>query len=447
MPLAADLHQILVCPTNRKPLRLHDQSLISSDEASVYPIINGVPWLLPNPRNSLVDWGAKLNHFNQVLLSEIKSLEKELKHAHGATQTRLALLLNGKRSFIRRVSELLFPVVGAQASTQAAYDALRDKAPHLQNLLSYEANLYRDWVWGEEENTLAADIINARLGDVVCGKIAVLGAGAGRLALDIYQHRQPDMLVATDINPLLVMAAEYLLSGESLNFYEFPLQPRKTEFAAVEHTIKGQAKPENFYFVFSDASKPCFKSGIFDVVVTPWLIDIQPFELGRFLKHLNQYLPEGGTWINFGSLVFNQRRDALCYSIEEVKDIAKKQGFEIGDIRESEIPYLKSPYNAGYRIERVWSWSAKKIADIKAPNSPQVLPNWILDDKQPVPTANYFQQFSHTHRIYAQLAAEIDGKTSLSKITKKFSRQNKMDEEEASQLVKNFFIDLYQQNT
>ncbi len=446
MTIAPNLLELLACPSTGCDLQMGDGCLVSADGAQQYPLINNVPWLLPNPHNSLVDWGTKLNHFNQILLSEIKGLEQSLKHASGPTEERLQRLLNGKQTFLRRVSELMMPVVKAPAATKKAYDALRDRAPTTQNLLSYEANLYRDWVWGEEENNLTANIVSQHLSSDEVKKLLVVGAGAGRLAIDLHQAWDSDITVATDINPLLVMAAEYLLSGEDLPFVEFPLQPRKSEFAAVEHLIQGERKPDNFHFVFSDATKPSFKPGSFDTVVTPWFVDIQPLEFGRFLRQLNQCVPIGGRWINFGSLVFNQKRDALCYSIEEVQAIALQQGFEISDVAEHEIPYLKSPYNAGYRMERVWSWSAKKIADVKALQSPQVLPAWILDSAQPIPSAQYFQQFSFTNRVYSQLAAEVDGKTSIVKIAKKFSRQNKMDEAEGLHLVSEFFADLHRQN-
>lgn len=446
MTIAPNLLELLACPSTGSDLKMGDGCLVSADGSQQYPLINNVPWLLPNPHNSLVDWGTKLNHFNQVLLSEIKGLEQSLKHASGPTEERLQRLFNGKQAFLRRVSELMMPVIKAPAATKKAYDALRDRAPTTQNLLSYEANLYRDWVWGEEENNLTANIVSQHLCSDDVQKLLVVGAGAGRLAIDLHQAWDADITVATDINPLLVMAAEYLLSGENLPFVEFPLQPRKSEFAAVEHLIQGERKPDNFHFVFSDATKPSFKPGAFDTVVTPWFVDIQPLEFGRFLRQLNQTIPVGGKWVNFGSLVFNQNRDALCYSIEEVQAIALQQGFEISDVAEHEIPYLKSPYNAGYRMERVWSWSAKKIADVKALQSPQVLPAWILDSAQPIPRAQYFQQFSFTNRIYSQLAAEVDGKTSIVKIAKKFSRQNKMDEAEGLHLVSEFFADLHRQN-
>lgn len=446
MSINQSLLDLLACPATGGALLWRDGCLVSEDGANEYPLINNVPWLLPNPQNSLVDWGAKLNHFNQVLLSEIKDLEQALKHVSGPTEIRLQSLLKGKQIFLRRVAELMMPVVSAPAAAKKSYDALRDRAPTTQNLLSYEANLYRDWVWGEEENLLTADIVRQHLSPEDVNKLLVVGAGAGRLAIDLHQAWDADITVATDINPLLVMAAEYLLSGENLPFVEFPLQPRKSEFAAVEHLIQGERKPDNFHFVFADAIKPSFKSGAFDTVVTPWFIDIQPLELGRFLRQLNQVVAVGGRWVNFGSLVFNQSRDALCYSVEEVKAIALQQGFEINDVREHEIPYLKSPYNAGYRMERVWSWSAKKVKDVKALQSPQILPTWILDSAQPIPSAQYFQQFSFTNRVYAQLSAEVDGKTSIVKIAKKFARQNKMDDAEALHLVSQFFADLHRQN-
>lgn len=447
MPLAQELCELLVCPTNQNPLILEQNTLFSDDKNTHYPIINGVPWLLPNPQNSLTDWGIKLNHFNQVLLSEIQSLEKDVTRSTGATQERLNRLLTAKQVFIRRVSELLLPVVSAKAGTKNAYDALHDRAPTTQNLLSYEANLYRDWVWGEEENRITADLIYSHMQGLKCDKLAVLGAGAGRLAIDIHKKCLPQITVATDINPLLVMAAEYLLQDQTFSFYEFPLQPRKTEFVAVEHQIKGEAKPKGFHFLFSDVTKPCFKHAAFDSVLTPWFVDIQPLEFGRFLQQLNQYIPIGGHWINFGSLVFNQKRDTLCYSIEEVIEIAHTKGFKIENIQEHDIPYLKSPYNAGHRMEHVWSWSAQKIADVEPLKLTQNLPAWLLDDKQPIPQTQYFQQFSFTHRIYSQLSALVDGRTSISKISRKLARQNKMDETEALNLTRKLFQDIYRQNS
>lgn len=446
MPINPELLELLICPLSNESLELSGDTLKSDIAGHDYPIINGIPWVLPKPQNSLIDWSVKLNHFYQVLHSEIAELKKAIPATTGKTKERLEKLHEGKQLFLRSVFDLLTPLVRNPMASKNIYDTLSDTAPNTQNLLSYEANLYRDWVWGDEENQLSLEIVADKINKEQCEKILVLGAGAGRLALDLHQQLSPKITVASDINPLLVLASQRILQGDELSIYEFPLQPLTSEYSAIEHKIPGNKAPDNFHFVFSDATKPAMKKGAFDTVITPWFIDIQPLELSRFLQQLNHYISVGDQWINFGSLVFNQNRDAFCYSIEEVKAIAQEQGFEITTTSQQQIPYLKSPYDAGHRIETVWSWSATKTKDVAQLKETQLLPSWLRDTKQVVPKANYFKEFNLSHRLYAQLAAEVDGRTSIYKIANKLAKQQNMNKEEALNLVRGLFVDLYRQN-
>ncbi|VUD53387.1 hypothetical protein TDB9533_01824 [Thalassocella blandensis] len=438
----SDLKSTVLRTVNETDTLPHDKGVTR------YPVVGGVPWLLPNPQNSLLDWSGKLHHFAQVLAAEIKQLEHELSRVEGLTHDRLSRVLQGKQHFIRRVGELMMPVIATPQAPLRIYDALRDRAPSAQNLLSYEANLYRDWVWGEEENQASLKILSDLCSEGQSRwRTLVLGAGAARLAVDLHEALNLPFTVATDINPLLMFAAKHILNGKDLDIYEFPLHPRTEQDVAVLHAIKGHKVDQNFHLLFADATKPALAAHAFDCVVTPWLVDIQPLEFSRFMRQLNHYVPIGASWVNFGSLVFNQQRDAFCYAIDEVKQIAAQQGFDILEISQHQMPYLKSPHNAGYRMETVWAWRAVKTQDVAAEASPQVLPGWLLDPQQAIPKAPYLEQFAFTYRIYAQLAAEVDGRTSIEKIGKKLAKQNKMNPEEGIQMVTNFFIDLYTQNS
>lgn len=438
---------MLRCPTGGGALTRQGAILKSDDGAHDYPLINGVPWLLPHPRNSLLDWGAKLHHLQQVILAELEQLERDGKKSTGITRQRLATMHAAKQAFLTGVVDLVRPVVSTQVAEKSLYDTLRDRAPSIQNLLSYEANLYRDWIWGDEENRASLDIVLTEIGATTPERLLVLGAGGGRLAVDLHAALSPSVTVATDINPLLLMAADRVLSGQDFSLYEFPEQPRNLEAMAIEQSFRGlEAWPQGLHLAFADAMNSPFVEASFDAVVSPWLIDIQPHELGRFLHQLNSYLPVGGTWINFGSLVFNQSRDAYCYSVDEIKGIADANGFDLGDCHETEMAYLKSPHNAGYRMERVWSWCARKARSIEPRKDVQILPDWILDVQQPVPRARYFQAFEQQHRVYAALTAEVDGKTSIKTIGRRLARQNRVDPAEATQMVRNFFLEIYQQN-
>lgn len=438
---------LLRCPTTGSALTRHGQVLRADDETYEYPLIEGVPWLLPHPRNSLLDWGAKLHHFQQVLMGEIEQLEREGKRTEGVTRERLAKMHAAKQSFLTSVIDLIRPVVTTQVAEKSLYDTLRNRAPSIQNLLSYEANLYRDWVWGDEENAQCRDIVLGEVGDLAPQRMLVLGAGSGRLAVDLHTALAPPTTLATDINPLLLLTAERVISGKTFSLYEFPHEPRRLADMAVEQTLRGlDTPPPGLHLAFADAMSSPFAPESFDLVVTPWLIDIQPFELGLFLRQLNSYLPTGGVWANFGSLVFNQSRDAYCYTVEEIEGIAQENGFELGDCRETEMPYLRSPHNAGYRMERVWSWRAEKIRHIAPAEDVQVLPEWLLDVSKPIPRTRYFQAFAQQHRVYAELTSEIDGKTSIKTIGRRMARQNRVDPNEAMEMVRNFFLEIYQQN-
>ena len=72
MILSEQFLDMLCCPVTGQRLEQEGEELRSADGEHQYPLVNGIPWVLPHARNSLLDWGAKLNHFRQVLLGEIE---------------------------------------------------------------------------------------------------------------------------------------------------------------------------------------------------------------------------------------------------------------------------------------------------------------------------------------------------------------------------------------
>ncbi len=440
MKITTQLLELLKCPSSSEALSLdNEHSLLSSDGSQAYPIVDGIPWLIAHPRNSLLDWGAKLNHFQQIFLQEITRIELDLKTADGATFDRLTRLLEAKRNFLLQVTTLLEPLVQTKVAPSEIYDALRDKAPSTQNLLSYEANIYRDWVWGDEENILTKDLLADVFPEHV-GKLAVLGAGACRLAFDLHQKFKPELTVATDINPLFLLLANKLLSGDGFELTEFPLHPKSSDLVAKTHFFEApEAIPENFYLCFADAARPAFKAASFDTLVTPWVIDIQPHELSTFLKQLNHYLPIGGSWVNFGSLVFQQDRESLCYSVEEVESLAIDAGFEIKELKQHEIPYLKSPYNAGYRMETVCLWRAVKLKDVDREKDLQNLPSWILNTTDPIPLTQEFQSTYAQSHFLSELFQKVDGRHSIETISAYFANRDGSDPSEIEGMLTQYF--------
>jgi hypothetical protein len=249
---------------------------------------------------------------------------------------------------------LEFQLLALQKLLEPLRDSHLDKArimsyladsPGPSTLNSNYANLFRDWVWGEAENRAALDCVNSVVdAGHQWGRLVVLGAGACRLAYDLHQSQKPAHTTVSDFNPLLMLAAQKIVRGETLELVEFPLMPSEGAQFAIQQKLKAPAAVNGeFDFVLTDATNPGFEKESFDAVLTPWLIDIVKMDLADFLPVLNQLLPEGGSWINFGPLGFNNSRVASHYAIEEVRYLIKKFGFEIKHEKFERIPYMHNP--------------------------------------------------------------------------------------------------------
>ena len=139
-----------------------------------------------------------------------------------------------------------------------------------------------------------------------------------------------------------------------------------------------EAVDENFHLVLADALRPPFPDGVFDTVVTPWLIDIITEDLPIFAARINRLLKSQGRWVNFGSLAFASPRKARCYSPEEVKAIVGEQGFSDPYVSQATIPYMNSPASRHGRQERVFTFSAYKERDVDKPERHKALPDWLV---------------------------------------------------------------------
>ena len=141
------------------------------------------------------------------------------------------------------------------------------------------------------------------------GRVLVLGAGACRLAYDLHQRPQPSVTAALDFNPFFLLAARRNLAGPPLELYEFPIAPRSiADHAQLRVHAAPKAPAAGFMPVLADASAPPFGAGQFDLVLTPWFIDVAGEPATQVARRVNALLNPGGLWVNHGSLDFRCRQ-------------------------------------------------------------------------------------------------------------------------------------------
>ena len=328
-----DLAALLRCPRClRGDLSLQRAGWICGDCSAGFPVLGELPWLFAEPQSMLAQWRARLQFLMLSLEREARTLRAEMAadNLSDLTKQRLEMLAGAHTDHVRRLAQLLTPLgVAAAATGYETHLALRTRLPSDQGLTNYYVNLHRDWVWGAAENEASLALVRSiASGYVQWGRTLVLGAGSGRLAYDIHMQCAPELTIAADFNPLLLFVARNLTRGEKLELYEFPIAPRRLADHAVLRIL---AAPEpvraGFHIVAADALRAPFAPGSFDIVLTPWLVDILTEDFVRFAAQVNSLLRSGGCWVNFGSLAFAQGTRTQRLSFEETLEAVRQAGF------------------------------------------------------------------------------------------------------------------------
>jgi SAM-dependent methyltransferase len=410
--------------------------------------------LFAAPDEALAEWRQRLHALLAELAREASTHRAALERPGRGVRARnrLKLQAGALEDHARRLAALLAPLGALAPAAAELHRALGTRIPGAQGLTSYYVNLHRDWAWGEEENEAALGAVLDVLQGCAPQRVLVLGAGGGRLAWDLARRLEPRLLVALDINPLNAIVARRIFAGEQIPMYEFPIAPRDAESHAVLRRLAAPetgrtvaANRECPHFVLADASRAPFAPGSFDLVVTPWLIDILDEDLASFVPRVNALLEPGGRWVNTGSLAFAQADPALRYTLDEVLDVAVASGFTRPVPDERRMPYMCSPASRHGRLESVVSFCAVKEREVDVPARPS-LPEWLADPLTPVPALPEFQSAALSMRITGYLASLIDGRRSIADMARVLADERLMTAADALPAVRGFVRRLWEES-
>ncbi len=448
--LSEALRQRLACPRCDSPL---SAELACPGCQTTYPVHDGVPWLVADPAVTRQEWKNRWQMALKDLEARQQAARDALKRADTeASEARLSVLADGYAAQHRCLKLLLTDLGLAAGADLETYLALKTRLPTRMGLMAYEANVFRDWVWGEKENAASLEAVAATLKGVQTGAMLLLGAGAGRLAYDLHRHRTGTpataeaLTVALELNPYLSTISRRLASGDSVELVEFPLAPDTGTHAAIPRRLSApEAAVPGFEVVLADVMRPPFQPASFDVVITPWLVDVIDGDTAALLALANRLLSPGGHWIFHGSLAF-QRPDPLDnLNLDELESLAGRSGFEVVTASESVQSYLDCPESRHGRRESVITLSAKKTVEAEAPPRAQNLPDWIAQGRMPVPLLPAFQSQAMATRVHAFIMSLIDGRRTLEDMAAVMEAQKLMPKEDAETAIRGFLIKMYEE--
>ncbi|MEM7276873.1 MAG: methyltransferase domain-containing protein [Pseudomonadota bacterium] len=446
------LIELLACPKCDGNLDTDNKSdaLKCEQCATKFPRIGDIPVLFPEPAIAIGDWQSRFDNALAKLRHEIQSLDQAIAKgtSKSLSQKRLLAQKNAYSFQIKALKKLLAPMAKLPGQAdRATHQALRTRLPPDQGLDTYFPNIFRDWNWGENENRLSVEQIvesYEQLSEEKPGTILVLGAGAGRLAHDLAQHWQAGQLYALDFNPLLMSLAAKLSSGASEELFEFPIAPKRLEDFALKRPLSApQPASRPIHWILGNALQAPFKAGSFDLVVTPWLVDIIDDEFSAFCRRVNRLLATDGHWLSFGSLAFRSQNPAHCYSAEEVAEIITAQGFDEPRRTDVEMPYLASPASRHSRVETVSTFAMRKLQSLEPDARYSALPDWIVNETTPVPADDALTRQAAATRIHAFIMAMIDGTRSLDDMAALMEQQQLMPKNEALPAIRSLLIKMF----
>ncbi len=441
-------NDLLACPRCDNRIEVKGDQLKCRGCKTEFPTLGGVPFLFSDPGTTLDEWRGRYHALIRRLEQEIAGIDSTLSEGDLAelTRKRLESTRKANSEYIDELAAILKPLdLTSLAANHETYLALRTRLPSDQGIATYYANLHRDWCWGQQENAESLRLVLEGLGQREPENMLVLGAGGARLAYDLHQSFPSALTVASDFNPLLMLAAARLVRGETLKLHEFPIAPRTLDDCTPLRQLQAPtAAGENFHLVLTNALRAPFQAGAFDTLITPWLVDILPEPLAIQALRWNHLLVDGGVWIWFGSHAFRGAGLRDNVSLDETREIIERSGFSTPEVIEAEIPYMVSPADRHGRKEQVVVITAQKNKKLKAPSRHVALPDWLVKADQPVPATEAFKMEAMSTRIYAFIMAMIDGKRSIDDMAQLMEEQRLMTKPEAVSAIRGFLIRMYE---
>jgi uncharacterized protein YbaR (Trm112 family)/SAM-dependent methyltransferase len=401
--MSSALLDLLLCPACRGQLSEQRLQYSCTNCQVDYPTLGGVPCLLPEPDRWRASWRKQLAELTRAAEETALMFEKELRKPALLPNTRLRLQtqIALTRKTLAELVAIIEPAAGPNTD-----DPL--PAPRIDPLNTFHY-LHRDWA-ETEENGSALGCVERVLDGAPLGRLLVLGAGAGRLAYDLHRTQRASLTVAIDIDPLVALVAQQMVSGGSIELTEARSNATEmTRFGALR-TLQAPAGPvERFHVLLANGLQPPLRDHMFDTVLTPWFIDVVPPDLRDFMSVLSRVLVPGGRWLNYGPLLFPPSRPAAYrYTREEVAEIAQAAGFEITRESTELVRFAYSPLAARGRLEHCIAFSAQK-------GSPKA-DAWLQIPHLPIPDFPGRAELRHESAAFNAIIALVDGRRSINDI-------------------------------
>lgn len=436
--------------------------------------VSGIPILTPFPQETLFAFRGLC----QLSLSELESEATQLQgwirslssdsmpRALDAIKDRLELKRNLIEKQIRFFSDLTRPLSEVDPKnrkmTAGQWLGFHFESSIAQTVFRYTPSLIRDWCASyESENRQMRDVLlqltaRANIDGSKCKKVAFLGCGGARLAYDFAVEFPEASVLGLDLSPVMLLAAQRVLNGETLHPVDFARAPFNMEKPGRPVELRmstPQGQPgARLCLAFADVHHLPLADQSVDCIVTPWLIDIVNRPFADLAQEISRVLRPGGAWLNLGTLRPNFSDERLNHGFREIELIASEFGLKNRILEgplQPQVQYLNSDLDAHQRTETLTGFAFEKSANVTHDVPPNRAlwpkwftaeePDWSLDPTKPIPLTEVLQNDAVAQSVQAFTLSLVDGKRSLNEISQHVAKAFGLSESQAQSATVHFF--------
>ena len=411
------LAEVLQCPHCANAHALNNESLLcTSCNTQYFTLSDDIPCLFPAGVHHKTLWqhqAAIMQHQGQQGLAQVEETLSRY-DLTPETQSRLTDTYEAMRTGQATLLQLLADA-GIKPKT---HEGLGNAG----NLAQYYDVMLRDWGWPSEENAKALTQVLATLPkDYRAKRILVLGAGTARLSWDLHCALSPDCTVALDSNPVLLTVANTLIrKRQPIALAEFKVFPQGgkagTHIWPLQPPMEDSALSANWFALGANAWHAPLQSHSFDLVVTPWFIDVNGADVRDTIGVVSRLLAPGGRWLNTGPLLFPRHLPIeQKYPHTEIRNFLALAGFSLETESLTEAIHLDSPLDVRKQKEQVWTFCAvsPKSTAVSTLTLGQQ-PPWLVMHHLPITSYAYVSQ--QQHPLIDAILSLIDGQRSINDI-------------------------------
>lgn len=362
-----------MCPTCWAPLAPRESAYACAPCAASYPILDGaIAVLLHDATSAIAEARVLLEAVLRAERDRIAGLSRLIEDEPAHARAELQSWLVGRRGnvqWLEAIAATLDRAVDRTDLLAAGRDDVmaidRDRASTIvRRLVGYVRRDWSGWPLCEDEIARAMRAVHAQLderGVSRGGPVLVLGAGAGRFAVELASRFD----VVRAIDRSLSMACAFARVRDGADDQVFDVHDRNVRSSEdlarpMVPRVPDGLRTDAMSYAVADARDMPFATASFAAVVSIYFTDVVP--LAEVLPELRRVIAPGGCFVHLGPLGYHFDEPEEMRTTDQVREAFADAGFDVRSESWTRGAHCLAPGSMETQVFDEWCFAAARDA-------------------------------------------------------------------------------------